>query len=172
MLNTLGEVVTCFVALAAALLVPAGIIRAWFPVLREKFASMIMSYREERAPAHKGIAGSFAPTLQQDWQPTTTPDNAVNNQLSGNDVAALIPSEARDIIRMQAKAEVAAKLITTAKFTNKAEAIEFTFGCSRSGRPNSAYQQALRLVEPLINPYPQRTADQERQRAELGLTPR
>lgn len=49
MLNTLGEVVTCLVALAAVILVPAGIIRAWFPVIRERMGAMIMS-RRERAP--------------------------------------------------------------------------------------------------------------------------
>jgi hypothetical protein len=43
MLNTLGEVVTCAIALIAVLVVPAAIIRAWFPVIRAHIADMLMS---------------------------------------------------------------------------------------------------------------------------------
>lgn len=128
-----------------------------------------MSHQEPAGVEDAIVAAPVAATSTTTRQPIATPDNAVNAALSGNAVDGVIPSEARDIIRMQAKAEIVAKLLTTAKFTNKAEAIEFVFDCSRSGRPNSTYQQALALVEPLINRYPQRTAEQKGARQELGL---
>lgn len=43
MLNTLGEVITCALAIVAVLVVPAAIIRAWFPVIRERVAGVLMS---------------------------------------------------------------------------------------------------------------------------------
>lgn len=57
MLNTLGEVVTCAIAIVAVLVVPAAIIRAWFPVIRERVAGMIMS-RSQNVP----MRTSYEPT--------------------------------------------------------------------------------------------------------------
>ena len=46
MLDTFGEVVTCAIAIIAVLVVPAAIIRVWFPVIRERVAGIIMVRRE------------------------------------------------------------------------------------------------------------------------------
>ncbi len=172
MLNTLGEVITCVVAIAAVVLVPAGIIRAWFPVIRERVASMIM-LRSQNAPiSFDPVSAPVASTSTNNEQLIATPGNADNGKLPGNAVADLVPSEARDIIRMQAKAEAVVTLLKSAKMTNKAEAIELIFDCSRSGRSNSTYQQAVTLVDQLTERYPHRTPDQEQSRAGLGLSVR
>lgn len=103
----------------------------------------------------------------------STPDNA---QLPGNAVNSALPIEARDIIRAtalaQGKAEAVAMLLKAGRLTNKAEAIEQVFGCSRSSRPGSPYQQALALIEPLltVEKYPGRTPDQEEFRQRMELT--
>ncbi len=74
MINTLGEVVTCLVALAAAILVPAAVIRAWFPVVREKLAAVIMSSRESAPIARRTDIAGIVPVLEppidtgMDWQ--------------------------------------------------------------------------------------------------------
>lgn len=69
-----------------------------------------------------------------------------------------MPIEARDAIRAAAidlgKAQAVAELIKSGKLSNKAEAIEKVFGCSRSSREGSPYQRALALVDPLLAPAP------------------
>ncbi len=116
--------------------------------------------------ADPAVAAPVAATSTEAGQLIAKPGNAGNAELAGN---AIVPSEARDIIRMQAKAETVVALLKSAKMTNKAEAIELVFNCSRSGRAGSTYQQALALVDVLINPYPQRTPEQDEQRKALGL---
>lgn len=130
---------------------------------------IVMSSAGGDAAADAAIAAPVAATSTDERQPIATPGNAGNTGLSGNAVAGPIPPEARDIIRMQAKAEVVVALLKSAKLTNKAEAIELVFNCSRSGRPNSVYQQALALVDPLTDRYPQRTPEQEQSRRDLEL---
>ena len=98
------------------------------------------------------------------------PGNAGNAELPGNAGNAALPDDARDIIRMHAKAEAVVALLKSGKLTNKAETIELIYGCSRSGRPNSTYQQALALVDQQMDRYPMRTAEQKKARAELGLS--
>jgi hypothetical protein len=131
-----------------------------------------MSTSDDAPAAKKAVSDPVAATSTNDGQRIATPGNADNAELSGNAVADPIPSEARDIIRMQARAEAVVALLKSAKMTNKAEAIELIFNCSRSGRPNSTYQQAVALVDALIDRYPQRTPEQEQSRAELGLSVR
>lgn len=49
MLQTLGDVVMCGLAIAAVVLVPAGIIRAWWPEVSARIGGVIMS-RPQSAP--------------------------------------------------------------------------------------------------------------------------
>lgn len=144
--------------------------------LRDEFARLfliqdnaVMSSDEDEDALDRVVAAPVAATSTNGGQLIATPDNEVNDGLSGNAVADLIPSEARDIIRMQVRAEIVVELLKSAKFTNKAEAIEFVFKCSRSGRPNSTYQQAVTLVDQLTERYPQRTPEQEQARKALEL---
>lgn len=119
-------------------------------------------------PAEIPVAGPVAAIAEKPAQLIVMPGNDGNEALPGN---AAIPPAARDIIRMQAKAEAVALLLKSAKLTNKAEAIETAFECKRSGRKESTYARALELVNPILeaNKYPQRTPEQEAARQELGL---
>lgn len=119
-------------------------------------------------PPEVPVAEPVAAIAEKPGQLIAMPGNEVNAALPGN---APIPPMARDIIRMQAKAETVAALLKSAKFTNKAEAIETAFECKRSGRKDSTYARALELVNPLLEAgkYPQRTPEQEAARQELGL---
>lgn len=110
-----------------------------------------------------------AATLPSAGQRIAMPGNAGNEALPGNGVATPLPDAARDIIRMQAKAEAVVALLESKKLTNKAEAIELIFGCRRSGRDGSPYKQAQALVDAQLTRYPNRTPEQEQARAELGL---
>ena len=42
MLNTLGDVVTCATAIVAVLIVPAALVRVWWPVLKARFAEWFL----------------------------------------------------------------------------------------------------------------------------------
>lgn len=161
--------------------VEAGGPRAYFAqatdryVERQKPGQYYVTPIERDAPK-EGVAAPVAATVQEAGQPIAKPSTPDNAQLPGNADNAVLPIEARDIIRAtaieQGKAQAVAALLKSGKLTNKAEAIEQVFGCSRSGRPGSTYQQALALVEPLlaVEKYPGRTPDQEefRQRMELA----
>jgi hypothetical protein len=67
MLNTLGEVITCAIALIALIVVPAGIIRAWFPVIRERVGGVLMSRSGDGSRGHSASFDSgsqrFAPPV-------------------------------------------------------------------------------------------------------------
>lgn len=160
-MHTLGDVVTWALVVAAVIVVPYKLAKAWvWPLVRP----FIMS----RAPI---VDRSYVPVSAPVDQPSTNtrqpivmPDNAVNAELSGNAVAAPIPTEARDIIRMQAKAEAVAKLIRSAKMTNKAEAIELIFECSRSGREGSMYKRAQALVDAILAEYKYPDLDDQHRR--------
>ena len=166
MINTLGDVITLGLLLAAAIVVPYKLAKAWvWPHVRP----FVMSILPPPPASQDGVAAPVAATARNALPGSTEPSTSVNDPLPGNVVAGLVPVEARDIIRMQAHAETVVKLLGAAKFTNKAEAIEFVFSCSRSGRPNSKYQQAVKLVDELTERYPQRTPEQEQRRSELGL---
>ena len=99
-----------------------------------------------------------------DSQPIAIANNAVNAELTVNpgDAGAVnssgnfIPSEARELIRFQAKAEAIADLMNAGLLTNQAKAIETVYHCSRtsSKRPETPYQKAKQLIEQLINPRP------------------
>ena len=83
-------------------------------------------------------------------QPIAIGNNADNGALTGNAVdRALVPEEAREIIRFQAKIEAITALLSSGKVTNKAEAIEQVFACSRTSKskPDSPYQRALRALD-------------------------
>lgn len=140
------------------------------PTLLARGIAHLIMLREQRKSARAAVSALVAATSTNDGQRTAMLGNADNPELSGNAVADPVPSEARDIIRMQAKAEDVVALLKSAKMTNKAEAIELIFNCSRSGRPNSTYQQAAALVDRLTDRYPHRTPEQEQSRVEVGLT--
>jgi hypothetical protein len=84
-----------------------------------------------------------------------TTDNEDNDELSDNAVVqAVVPEEARDIIRFQAQVETLATLIKAGIVSNKATGIEKTFSCSRSSKPDSTYQKVLKLLDPMLNEGP------------------
>jgi hypothetical protein len=74
MLNTLGEVITCAIALIAVLVVPAAIIRAWFPVIRAHIADMLMSRSQDARAQQADIEAVSIPVSDTsindgiDWQ--------------------------------------------------------------------------------------------------------
>ena len=174
-MSDFGVFLLLFAALAGAL----GLIKffAWLTDIREAGGPVAYArqasgrYIEPRAAPEKPVAAQVDQRSPTDAQWVAMQRNAINAELSGNAVAEQTPAEARDIIRMQAKAEAVVILLKKAKLTNKAEAIEAVFECSRTSRAGSPYQRALALVDPLLNdnPYPDRTPDQEQRRAELGL---
>lgn len=82
MLNTLGEVITCALAIVAVLVVPAAIIRAWFPVIRERVGGMLMSRSAGGSPLDR--ASSPAETRR-----FTTPVPAQQNQENQNQNATI-----------------------------------------------------------------------------------
>lgn len=123
----------------------------------------------DRHPVDPVVAAPVAAPPREAGQLIAKPGNDGNAELPGNAGNLPLPAEARDIIRMQTRAEVVVALLKSAKMTNKAEAIELVFECSRSGRPGSTYHQALTLVDALIDRYPQRTPEQQAERQKLGL---
>jgi hypothetical protein len=88
-------------------------------------------------------------------------DNAGNATLPDNDG-----------IVFQIRVEALAALIRDGQITNKARAIERVFGCSRSSKTESVYQQVHRALEPLIQTGPQfrpLTPEQQAAREQLEL---
>jgi hypothetical protein len=143
MLRTLEDAVTCGLALFAIAIVPAAILRAWWPVLRERFAPVIMSRVWGAAGAIEPVADRLPTTVTEVGQGIATPGNAVNEPLTGN---APLPEAVRDIIRFQAKIEALAELIGAGKVP-QAEGIEIVFHCKRSGRPESPYARARAAIQ-------------------------
>jgi uncharacterized membrane protein len=134
----------------------------------------VMSSEAENAVTQKSVAAPVAGELSEGAQPIATTGNAINKELSGNAIAQpLIPEEARDIIRFQAKIEVLAELIKAGDVSNKAMGIEHAFKCSRTSREDSVYQKARRALDPLLDEKPQYpqplTPEQEGMRQGLGL---
>ena len=125
-----------------------------------------MSSAEEVPAPAPPVAEPVAAMLPEAVDRSLTPGNAVNAELPDN---AVVPAEAREIIRTQAKAEAVAALLKSAKLTNKAETIEIVFGCSRSGRPGSPYARAVVAVDALIERFPPLTPEQAAERQRLGL---
>lgn len=58
MLQTLGDVVTCALALIAVILVPAAVVRAWWPAVKQFFLALFVLPRSEEAEAEPGAAGT------------------------------------------------------------------------------------------------------------------
>ncbi len=149
MLNTLGEVVTCLVALAAVILVPAGIIRAWFPVIRERIAAVIMS-RQEHAPIIQkaDMSAVSIPVLEPpddtgiDWQMPR-----VSAYLSDNELVVML----------------ARQKLKDGKYRFSANKIVDTMGLNRN--------EVLEVVRQVraVPDFSNRTAEQEAQRQALGL---
>jgi hypothetical protein len=84
MLVTLGDVVTCALALAAVALVPLAIVRAWWPQVRAwmgrlyaQSVGLIMSRRDEAAAREADTAAvhvlvqtdQYVPPIEDGWQP-------------------------------------------------------------------------------------------------------
>lgn len=129
----------------------------------------IMSRQDDRDFGDRVVAPPVDQQLSEAKQPIATTDNEVNNELSVN---VIVPEAARDIIRFQAKVEALAALIKDGQVTNMAKGIERTFGCSRSSKEGSTYQQALRALQPLIKDqprFPELTPEQVAARQALGL---
>lgn len=138
-----------------------------------------------RAIIVQAVSGVMASTARRE-APVIRVDPPVDQQstlavqrmaIAGNEVNRelnLLPEEAREIIRFQAKVEVLADLLADGQLSNKAKAIERTFHCARSGKPDSLYARVNRALEPMtMKPrFPELTPEQSKQRAALGLPSR
>ena len=165
MLQTLGGVIECGIALAALILVPLGIARAWWPEVKKHLITPFLMSREQapHTPIEPVDEGSchLSPEASHPIAITST---TVNDEVTVNagDGAGvtnpddIIPTEAREIIRHYAKAEAVADLIQAGLVTNQAKAIEAVYHCSRtsSSRPETPYQKARRQIDQLVNPRP------------------
>jgi hypothetical protein len=80
--------------------------------------------------------------------------NNAGNASAGNVQLDILPTEIRDMIRFQAKAEAVADLMNAGIVGNQAKTIEAVFHCARasSSRPESTYQKALGLITRLAKP--------------------
>ncbi len=87
--------------------------------------------------ADDSVADPLPATSTSGGQRIATPGNAVNTKLTGN----LLPEEAREIVRFQAKVEAAAAIVESGK-VGQTDAIEIIFHCKRSGRVDSPYGKA------------------------------
>lgn len=150
MLNTLGEVVTCLVALAAVILVPAGIIRAWFPVIRERIASMIMS-RQESAPIVRQADNTAVPI------PVLEPLNDTSTSWQMPRISAYLSDN--EVIVMLARLK-----LPDGKYRYSANKIVDTVGLNRNEVLDIVRQ--VRAAPDFSN----RTPEQEQQRQAIGLS--
>ena len=174
-MQTLGDVITWAMAIVGIILIPYLIIRAWvFPHTRAIWSAIARGFSfmhrsimsNDQTAATENIPGArHSQQLSEgNNHPIAMGNNAVNEELTVNpgDAGAVnssgnfIPSEARELIRFQAKAEAIAELINAGLLTNQAKAIEAVYHCSRtsSKRPETPYQKAKLLIEQLINPRP------------------
>jgi hypothetical protein len=148
------------------LLVFVAIRVAW--VFRADIAQAMSSLRPRVSP-DRAVAPPVDQQSTSAIQPIATTGNAINQQLNDN---TLLPEEAREIIRFQAKVEALADLIKSGQVSNMAKGIEGVFHCSRSGKEDSIYQKARRTLEPLVKPAPQfrpLSPEQQATREALGL---
>lgn len=132
-------------------------------------APIVMSRPMTTPPANRPIASPVDQRSTSAVQPMATTSNAINQELNNN---SLLPEEAREIIRFQAKVEALAELIKSGQITNMAKGIEAAFGCSRSGKEDSVYQRARRALDPLVTSAPQYrplSPEQQAAREALGL---
>src|SRR6478736_682260 len=130
----------------------------------------IMSRRAVRMSEREVVVTHGQQRATIDEQPIAKPTTQDNEKLSDN---SIVPEEARDIIRMHAKAEALAALIKAGRITNKADGVEKVFTCSRSSKPDSVYQRALKILDPMLNDgpkFPPTTPEQEAKMRELGLS--
>ena len=128
-----------------------------------------MSSRRPWVSSDRAVAPPVDQQATSAVQPIATTDNAINPGLNDS---ALLPEEAREIVRFQAKIEVLADLIKDGQVSNMAKGIEKGLHCSRSGKEDSTYQRARRALEPLVKPAPQYrqlTPEQQAARDALGL---
>lgn len=159
-LQTLGDVLTCGLVLAAVLIVPFKLARMWGPVLRARLMSL---FPAPPAPIEAVDPPGCHP-LPAASHPIAITSTAVNEGVTVNagdaapvtDPCDRIPTEAREIIRLYAKAEAIADLIQAGLVTNQARAIEAVYHCSRTSasRPETPYQKARAQIERLTSPRP------------------
>lgn len=159
-----GDVLTILIALVLTPVVARRISRAWglrlpvWPARWPRVRLVVLSSSAAPAPPDTGVAPPVAGPTAEASNRIATPDNAVNAPLPttpvARSVADTIPAEAREIIRLQAQAEVLARLIK-AGLIGQTAAIEKGLECSRSSRADSRYQQALVLIKPLLVDEPQ-----------------
>lgn len=152
-----------------SLLVFVALRVAW--VFRADIARAMSSLRPRVSP-DRAVAPPVDQQLREAIQPIATTGNAINQELNDN---ALLPEEAREIIRFQAKVEALADLINSGQVSNMAKGIEGVFHCSRSGKEDSIYQKARRTLDPLVKTGPQfrpLSPEQQNARDALGLPDR
>jgi len=166
----IGNWLELALAIWALVVVPRGIWRAWTrPKHQDEPA--VVDLAQRRQPASWSIRGELArlflvndgpvdmssvstesapytPVAEQlpatstnDGQRIAMQGNAVKVELPGN----VLPEEAREIIRYQAKVEALAALLTAGKVP-QTEGIELVFNCKRSGRADSPYGKARAAV--------------------------
>lgn len=150
MVDTLGEVITCALALVAVIVVPAAIARAWWPEVRRAIASstralvdlFVMSPADEQSTSIEQPATLLPATPREVGQGFAKPGNAVNDSLTGN----MLPDEVREVVRFWAMVEAAERVVQSGKM-GQVEAVETIFGCKRSGRPESTYARAVAALK-------------------------
>lgn len=121
----------------------AAWIRSWFAA----DDTDVLSSRASAAAPDQAVVSPGCQRATEAGHRMAITHNADNAALSDNTVAhAVLPEAAREIIRFQAKVEAVATLLASGRLTNKAEAIEQVFGCSRSSKPESVYQRANRAL--------------------------
>lgn len=175
-MQTLDDVLTIVIVLAGLIFVPwVFFIRPWLrrrqverpaPVidlaerharwsLRDELARLfliedapeIMSSDRAARPLDRPIAAPLPATATDGGQGLAKPGNGVNAELPGN----VLPEEAREIVRFQAKVEAVIAIMESGK-VGQVEAIERIFGVKRSGRPDSPYARARAAVEAQSKP--------------------
>jgi len=106
-----------------------------------------MSSTHADRPSKESVADHLPITATSLGQRSATTGNAVNTLLPGN----VLPEEAREIIRYQAKVEALSALISAGKVP-QTEGIELVFDCKRSGRADSPYGKARAAVQAQLGP--------------------
>jgi len=124
--------------------------------------SVDMSSAGADQPLKKGVDASDCQPSATALPPIAMPDNDGNTELTGNvdnasagnSLVDIIPTDARELIRFQAKAEALADMMNAGILGNQAKSIEVVFHCARAAasRPESTYQKALGLINRLAKP--------------------
>lgn len=148
MLNTLGEVITCALAIVAVLVVPAAIIRAWFPVIRERVGGIIMSRSQNALMRKSDIEAVSIPV------PDTSTVTGIDDQMPR--ISAYLTDNEFLVFLTRQK-------LRDGKYRLSANKVYEVVGGNRN-----TVLDIVRQVRDAPD-FSQRAAGQEQQRAELGL---